>query len=58
MKQVLARRASLSRKLLIGTDNGVADCAFSLALEGSGNVLSPSREAVGYAAVLRVESVW
>ena len=52
MEQILARRATLSRELLVRADDGVAYGAFRLALECTGDISTPSREAIGYAAVL------
>lgn len=52
MEQVLASRAALAGKLLITTDDGVTDCALSLTLESSSDVLAPCGKAIDQVAVL------
>jgi hypothetical protein len=52
MKQVLASLTTLIRHLLIAGHDTVADSAFGLALQRSGDVAAEGEETVGYAAVL------
>lgn len=49
---MLASLAALIRHLLIARHNAVADSAFSLPLQRTGDVAAEGEEAVGYAAVL------
>ena len=58
VEQVLAGWAALGRKLLVRADDGVADCTFTLTLEGTGDVLAPGREPVSDASVLPHKSAW
>lgn len=52
VKEVLARLASLVGHSFVGGDDGVADGALCLALQGRDDVLFEDRETVGYCAVL------
>lgn len=57
VKQVLTCWTALGRKLFVGTDDGIANCALCLSLESSSDVLAPRREAVSYTSVLRQVSI-
>ena len=46
MEGILARAAALVGQLLVGADDGVADCAFGLAFEGAEDVAAEGEEAV------------
>jgi hypothetical protein len=48
MEKILARSASFIGHTFVGSDNGVADCAFSFAGHGGGDVVSEEDEAVYY----------
>lgn len=52
MEKVLACWAALGRQLFVSTDDRVANGAFSLAFEGTCDVLAPGSEPIDDAAVL------
>lgn len=53
MKQVLTSLTPLIRHLLVGRYDRVADCAFGLSLECTGDVAAEGEETVCYGSVLK-----
>jgi hypothetical protein len=52
MEQVLARLASLGRKLFVGANDRVANRTLRLAFERTCDILAPGGEAIGDATIL------